>query len=47
MKAKLQMVIGVQRSGTNALFDSIARGGGCIPMVDVAPTVTFLFAAKW
>ena len=27
--------MGYQRSGTNALFDSIERGGGCIPMVDV------------
>lgn len=29
------MVMGYQRSGTNALFDSIERGGGCIAMVDV------------
>ena len=29
------MVMGYQRSGTNILFDSIERGGGCIPMVDV------------
>jgi len=35
MKKKLLMVMGYQRSGTNALFDSIDRGGGCIPMVDV------------
>ena len=35
MKAKLLMVMGVQRSGANALFDSIARGGGCLPMVEV------------
>lgn len=35
MTKKLLMVMGYQRSGTNALFDSIERGGGCIPMVDV------------
>ncbi|MCI0416502.1 sulfotransferase [bacterium] len=35
MNKKLLMVMGYQRSGTNALFDSIERGGGCIPMVDV------------
>jgi hypothetical protein len=35
MNKKLLMVMGNQRSGTNALFDSIVRGGGCIPMVDV------------
>jgi hypothetical protein len=31
MNNKLLMVMGYQRSGTNALFDSIERGGGCIP----------------
>jgi hypothetical protein len=35
MNKKLLMVMGYQRSGTNALFDSIERGGGCVAIVDV------------
>jgi len=27
--------MGYQRSGTNALFNSLTKGGGCIPIVDV------------
>jgi hypothetical protein len=32
---KLLMIMGFQRSGTNALFNSLKKGGGCIPIIDV------------
>lgn len=34
MNKKVLMVMGYQRSGTNALLDSIERGGQFIPMVE-------------
>ncbi len=32
---RLLMIMGIQRSGTNALFHSFAKGGACIPRIDV------------
>lgn len=32
---RILMIMGVQRSGTNALFNSFSRGGDCIPMLDM------------
>ena len=31
---RLLMIMGIQRSGTNALFNSFAKAGDCIPMLD-------------
>jgi hypothetical protein len=31
---KLILIMGYQRSGTNALFNSLSRGGECIPILD-------------
>jgi hypothetical protein len=31
---RLLMIMGIQRSGTNALFNSFSKAGNCIPMLD-------------
>jgi hypothetical protein len=31
---RLLMIMGIQRSGTNALFNSFSKAGGCIPLLD-------------
>src|SRR5688500_17404427 len=33
--SRLLMIMGVHRSGTNALFNSFVKSDGCVPMIDV------------